>query len=221
MNPTTRSRCLRDGRFTLRSATKLDQLKSEFSKNRGKSLVLGVLTLALAFFGVRMVWDTSPRAATASVENRLTPRADGTSADPARSLEMEQKMREGAALWTVLREKRGLDASLAFNFESQYYTLDPARRIVAAEPERVEAVSNKNDGQMAKDDARSRLDKAEAEAKRLNIRAVMLGDDPAALINSELVHVGGRILGFTVKSIQERQVLLEKDGVVFKVDMAK
>ena len=204
----------------MRFLTQLERLKTEFTKNRGKSLFLAGSTVLLVIVCVHMFWSPAPRSAAASVNPDFA--ADARTADPVKSHDLEEKMRQSAALWQVLREKRGLDAADAFNFNAQFYTLDPARRIVTTEPDRVDPTPKAGEPSLSEEDLkRLRIVKAQQDSRRLNLQAVMLGADPTALINSELKRVGDHVLGFTLKSIQERQVLVEKDGVTLAVDMSR
>lgn len=205
----------------MRLTTQLERLKSELSKHRGKTLMLAGLTAVLVAFCGKALWSSPPRNASAGVESHEGA-PDPQVADPAKSRDVEEKMRQSAALWQVMRDKRGIDVSQAFNFDAQFYTLDPARRTVTAEPDHVDVQPQSGEPSLSEEELkRLRIVKTQQESRRLNLQAVMLGSAPTALINSELKRVGDRVLGFTLKSIQERQVLVEKDGVTLAVDMSR
>lgn len=196
----------------------LERLRNDFARNRAKTGALGALTLLLVVFGVRAVLPSAPQPAAA------TPAPDsGAGATPTgelRAQDLEDRIRKSQQLWTVLQTKRGLDVASAFTFDPAYFTLDPNRRIAPEPDARPEPTAQR--GEMTEAEIeRLRLAKVQQELRRIQLQAVMLGEKPTALINSELKHVGDRVLGFTIKSIQERQVVVVKDGVTLPVDMTR
>ena len=53
----------------------------------------------------------------------------------------------------------------------------------------------------------------------LVLQTTILGDQPRAVINGQVVLVGQKIRGFTVKKIMSRQVIIEKNGIKIRLEM--
>lgn len=59
----------------------------------------------------------------------------------------------------------------------------------------------------------------EKEAVGLVLQSTMLSGQPRALISGELVSPGQTIKGFTLKSVAQREAVLEKHGIQIKLEM--
>lgn len=60
-----------------------------------------------------------------------------------------------------------------------------------------------------------------AEAQRsIVFQAILLGPEPKAMINGTLCRVGQVIKGFSVRKIEDRRVILEKQGIELVVPLA-
>jgi len=56
-------------------------------------------------------------------------------------------------------------------------------------------------------------------AAALRLQSTVLGDEPRAMINGSLVGPGQKVMGFVVKEIMHRQVVVERDGKLFLLKM--
>jgi hypothetical protein len=59
----------------------------------------------------------------------------------------------------------------------------------------------------------------EKESAGLVLQSTMFSGQPRALINGELVSPGQTIKGFTLKSVAQREAVLEKHGIQIKLEM--
>src|SRR5579862_1096527 len=100
----------------------LRSIQQQMSRNRGKTAVLGALTVVLVVVGVKSAIVMAPQRASAMLPG---PRDGGQAAAPGTEsgAETRKHTRESQMLWSVLREKRGLEADVAFRFDPSYYSL--------------------------------------------------------------------------------------------------
>ena len=56
-------------------------------------------------------------------------------------------------------------------------------------------------------------------AMDLRLESVILGDQPAVVLNGQLLQEGQAIEGFVVRKIEDRKVVLEMDGVLIRLSM--
>jgi len=59
----------------------------------------------------------------------------------------------------------------------------------------------------------------EQEAGRLVLRSTVVSQDPTAMINGQVLHVGEEIHGFQVIKIAPRQCLLQRSGITVVLEM--
>ncbi len=205
----------------------LEKLQSDFARNRGKALALGVLSVVMLVFVGKAVLDMTPRAASAAPSPLVTP-ADAASLANARSAassESEERIRQSQQLWHILREKRGVDVVASFSFDPAYFTLDPTRRpVVTVDPDNnISAITTQPSRALSSDevDRRARATAIRDQAKSLVVRSTVVGGGrPVAVVNEKILSLGDRIVGFEVVAIKAREVEFKKDGVVLAVKMA-
>ncbi|MFG0331361.1 MAG: hypothetical protein ACF8PN_15850 [Phycisphaerales bacterium] len=56
-------------------------------------------------------------------------------------------------------------------------------------------------------------------AESLRLESLIRGSAPIAIVNGEVLRLGGRIDGFTLISVHDQHIVLEKDGVRVDVEM--
>lgn len=76
----------------------------------------------------------------------------------------------------------------------------------------------------AKSDDRSaddtlRIEQARRAALDLRLQSTLLGDRPSAWINNQLIRIGEKVDGFTLKKVTARSVVVEIDGVLIRLEM--
>ena len=64
-----------------------------------------------------------------------------------------------------------------------------------------------------------RIEEARRAARDLHLQSTLLGDRPSAWINNQLIRVGEKVDGFTLKKVTARSVVVEIDGVLIRLDM--
>jgi hypothetical protein len=203
----------------------LKKFQQQLSKNRGKTTVLGALTVVLAVMGFKAFQSMQPQRASAMSPPRNTPAADGPRAADS---ELDKHARESLALWNLLREKRGLEADVAYHFDPTYYNLDPARqrehdpvidRMVIPVPEKS---GGKSTDQQIEQSHEAHIRDL---ARSFVLQTTILGPEPKALIsvggNAQVVHLGETINGFKIIAIDGRMVQIQKEGVTLGLKMAE
>jgi hypothetical protein len=194
-----------------------ERLKSEIARNKTKSMVLGGLVLVLGIVGGNMLLSNSPRSANASIATSEST----VSAEAIRSGEMDAKVREAAALWDILKEKRGLSAATAFTFDPEHapedgkYVRDPSYRPPAVQSVETRPADPVTTPRELSADQREQLrqDRIKQEARQLVLQAILMGDQPTVLINSKRMGLGEEVEGFKISVVEERLVRVVKDGV--------
>ena len=186
-------------------------IREQFARNRGKSLLLAVLMVVMVGLVVRVVVNAQPRSAAASL---AVGNQGGSGAsvviDATAQKELVERVRQSQTLWKVLRERRGIAVGQLFSFEASYYTLDPNRRVsVEARPHQQTTMVPQV--QRVEPDLGPRLS-LEEQVGRMQLQSTIMNADPVAVINARLLRGGDVIEGFRVVAIQAREVTLEKDG---------
>lgn len=204
----------------------LQQLKSEFQRNKAKSLVLGGLVLVLIGFGVKAVFELRPRHAAASAPTSEQP---AVSIPAMQSGEIDQKVKQADALWQVMRTKRGIVPAAAFRFrpEGTEYTMlvQPRPRNTDTQPaETPVAVAPKYP--TPEEIAREQERLIREQADTLVLHAVLMGDTPTVLMSARKADskparygFNDEIEGFQILKIQERSVLVAKKGISVEISL--
>ena len=191
----------------------LERLKTEFVRNKTKSLVLGGLMLVLACVSVNMLLSGSPRSASASV----SPKEIAVSAETNKTGEMDAKVHEAEALWETMRTKRGVTPAAAFEFtpERYEYPRDPLYRAPTANLAETQPSPTPAVPQEMSADQREQLrrEQIKQESGQLVLQAILMGDQPTVLINSKRFGLGEEINGFKISVVEDRLVRVVKDGV--------
>jgi hypothetical protein len=200
-------------------ALSLDKIKRDFARHRRKSAILGVLTLVMVGLFVKAYFEIRPPAASASVVAATDSSPSAASSDDT-VISPEERLRQSRELWKVLREKRGVDASIAFCFEPSYFPVDPSHRSDDSRPlpDAGRVAANTEEMQ--------RMERERAireEARGLVVKSTVVGNAtsrPVAVVNEHILTVGDVISGFTITAIQAREVDFKKDGITLAVKMA-
>ena len=205
----------------------IQSIQQQLGRNRGKSTVLGVLTVVLAIMGIRAVQSFLPQKAEGMPTARTGTLPQEEPAAPTAPTDLEKKARTSQALWSVLRDKRGLEAPAAFHFDSSYYNLDPAkareREALAAEHSSP-IVTTKSWGDSTDQQVQTAREvRVREQARVLVLQTTILGEDPRAIISvagsTRYVRAGEMINGFKILAIVGREVTIQKDGVTLGLGM--
>jgi hypothetical protein len=202
----------------------IDKLKRDIVRHRQKAAVLAVLFTVMVVLSVRAVFQLQPRpvmAALPPAEAAAPAAADAAKTDLAGGVEAEERIRQSKELWRRLREVRGVDASVAFSFDSSVYPPDPAaRRATPISPERIEPVAATPPTESAEAVQRAVAAAVREQARALGVKSTAVsGGRPLAIVNQQLLSVGDQINGFEITAIRSREVEFRKDGVTVAVKM--
>ncbi len=205
----------------------LDQIKGQFARNRGKSLVLSALTVVMVVFIVKAVLDMHPRSASASDPSPVAAENLVKAESPTQVTETEDRIRESQRLWQTLREQRGLAPAVAFTFDPSYFSLEPSRRaaLAAEAGSKTETIVDRTSSVpgVVNEEAerRNRIAAIRDQARDLVVRSTVVGSSkPIAVVNERLMSVGDHVSGFEITAIRAREVEFKKDGITVAVTMA-
>jgi len=95
-----------------------------------------------------------------------------------------------------------------FALNARFYR---ARQVDEPEPQSEEKFNNQRP-----DDLSGAIDRAKAE---LVLQATLLGDEPKALINGQMLRVGQTIRGFKLTNVRQHEVTLEKNGIEIRLEL--
>jgi len=183
------------------------RLLAELKRDKKKTIVLTVLLVVAAGLGVRFLGKAGrpPRATAAPAAGQTA----GSQTDPT-DAQMLENTGEQAQRDRYIRQ---LDAKITrdiFVPSDKYFDVserDGGRsRIVSL-----------SSGQ-GRDNRREAL---EQEAERLVLQSTVVSQEPTAIINGQVVHVGDEICGFKVIKIRPRQCLVERSGFTVVLELDK
>jgi len=199
----------------------VNSIKRDIARHRQKAAVLAVLLAVMLFMCVRAVSQMRPQSAAAATEI-VSADPSATSATSANdTAEAEDRIRLSKELWRRLLEKRGMDVSIAFKFDSSSYPLDPSRAVVQQIP--VEPL-DPSPVQIKPDDTEINRRQLELRIRQmsneLRVQSTTLGSGkPWAIVNQQLVSLGDMVKTFEVTAIRAREVEFTKEGVTVVVKM--
>jgi hypothetical protein len=204
----------------------LRKIQRDFIKHRKKAALLALLFAVMLGLTIKAYFDIHPTAATAQTigENPLAGTATNSAApDGATAAEADERIRQSKELWRVLREVRGVPATVAFAFDSTCFTPEPSRQVTAQPTAPVVAAVETplvivDTGKAQK----AHLDELERLTRSLKVRSTIMSsadNKPRAIVNQQLLTIGDSILGFEITAIRAREVDFTRDGVTFAVKM--
>jgi len=182
----------------------LANLKRQLLADKKK---LGVMVI-LAVFGLllwgRLLLRDVPRTATAQPKSKVSARSSDNAAiaTPARPHKVEV---------VRINADRRVSRDL-FRFDPNRYN----RTLLS--PDSGNLFESGNSGHEPSDDLPGVGETLDA-ARRLELRSVVTGSSPRAVINNALVAPGERIEGFELLQVVDRFVYLERNGIVIRLWM--
>ncbi|MEM6755771.1 MAG: hypothetical protein AAF586_01270 [Planctomycetota bacterium] len=180
----------------------LDAILAEMKADKRKAIALSaVLALGLLLWGRLLIKNEVPRVATATPEAVLPAPTPTTPAPTA----IEAGPRPDIEVYIPNTNPRNL-----FGFDPSPYrpTLDGE---VGQGPSKLPAASTDDPDQ---------TQRVVQQARQLSLQSVVVnGGTRQALIDGQLVGAGQRIDGFEVVSVQERNVVLRKNGVLVRLGL--
>jgi hypothetical protein len=200
----------------------IDKIKRDFARHRQKAAVLGVLAVVMIVLVVRAVVQLRPAPA-AVVAAAVPPAADAEMRDEVAvtGASAEEQIKQSKELWKKLREVRGVDASVAFVFDSSLFPPDPNRKIVTSAPERIEPVAPRQVPDDSENQRRLREQSIRDQSRQLTVKSttVTATGKPWAIVSNQLVTVGDIVNGFEVVAIRSREVDFKKENFTKTVKM--
>ncbi len=159
-------------------------------------LALGLIAVALLLWG-RLILKNAPRTALADPkEGQVALQTLPTRQAAALTREVHLQLPKGG--------KRDLFAMAEHRF---------ARTEMSPES----AQTAKSVGETSDSDVRTRA--VQQAAMALRLQTTILGTPPRAMIDGQLLGPGETIKGFEIVEIQQREVVLQKDGIQVRLEM--
>lgn len=166
------------------------------------SMVLGLLAIGLLLWGRLLIRDL-PKTAVADPTAAVVASLDGAADSPKRTATPGR-----ITVAATLPDSPGRDL-----FALAEGAFERVRKPVVETPA-VEAKSPPKPVDVVDEAALVRQ-----AAKGLVLQSTVFGESPTALISGELISPGQTIRGFTLKKIEQRQVVLEKNGIEVRLEM--
>jgi hypothetical protein len=182
-----------------------------------KTGVLALLSMVLVVMGAKAFLGGSagPRPAAASVGNAAaaTVATTASKSQPAGTALALQKWAEGPV--------PPISHNL-FAVRIDYFEVDGSRTSQSAEVE--EGFWSKLEKSLALQ--ADRIDKREnlvanytAQASKLRLESIVMGAQPRAMVNGELVGEGSVVADFRVLKIESRRIVVEREGIRLEIQM--
>lgn len=181
----------------------VDQIVRELKADRKKlGLVIGLVAVGLLLWG-RLLLKDVPRTATAT-----PPIAAATAGGEAPAEVPAIDTRRQYAETVIVRIPPDLPRDM-FAMDTSSYRKTEIDAPVPLEPK----------VQSPAVDKEFRRAKVREAASGLQLEGIVLGEQPAAIINGELFQAGQTVEGFLVTEIEDRKVVLEMDGIRVRMSM--
>ncbi len=179
--------------------TTLDRVKKELRNPRKAGLLVLLLAISLLLWG-RLLLKRVPRTASAQPVAAVS---------PTRAILAQ-------AIMPAEPERPVVRVNLAETLSRDLFALD-RRAYQPTKDARTAQETEKSPGQPVDDKRQSTaVRKAAAE---LTLQSVITGSQPRAVINGQMLSPGQRIEGFVLVRIDERFVLVERDGITVRLDL--
>jgi hypothetical protein len=189
----------------------------------GKAALLGALIVVLLVLWARVASDATPRPARASVAAKPTPARARSVVPPAAA-----PAPAVANVWQdwVASPINPLARNL-FAIDWTCFPQDTSQSPAPTSQPAADAASDSEDP-LAKSQAiradqenkrRVLLDYLRQQAGQLRLHSILVGAQPKALINDELVREGDVVASFRVLKIEPRRVIIEREGIRLEVQM--
>jgi len=182
----------------------LDAILNELKADRKKAIALSsVLAIGLLLWGRLLISDEVPRVATAKPDR---PVAASTSSPPTPAPATTGRSDE-AAVRLVVPEQPPRDL---FSFDPSPYKPTP-ENVERQSPSKLPVTPA---------DVSLATEQVVQQARALQVQSVVIhGASPQALINGRLVGVGETIEGFEIVSMQERSIVVRKQGILVRIGL--
>jgi hypothetical protein len=185
-----------------------------------KSAVLGVLAITFASVIGRAVFNSAGKSLPAAargmisrVDSNQTPQAMVATQRQSASFAELQKWSEAPVPPSV----RNL-----FNVRIDYFPVDGSRTSQSGLGD--EGFWSRLEKSMAlqadsKDKRENLIANFRAQAGQLKLQSIMMGPQPRAMVNSELVGEGSVVAEFRVLKIEARRIIVEREGIKLEIQM--
>lgn len=167
--------------------------------------LLAVMVMMLVHLG-----SNGPASATASFIRRQV------SAMSDQPVEAPRAMVSSPVLTWLSQPRREVERNL-FAVRTEFYAKATAETSGADSSE-----DPAKSGDQATDQNREKqilMENLQTQAGKLKLQTTMMGRNPSALVNGELVKQGDTIGGFKVVKIEPRRITIEQENVVLEIEM--
>ncbi|MFA9480199.1 hypothetical protein ACERK3_18150 [Phycisphaerales bacterium AB-hyl4] len=173
----------------------IDRVKQD----RKLALMLVLLMVGLLLWGRLLLQPSVPRTATAEPSR-------ATAVVPDSGSVVKASRPDRPVVEVELPDYLARDL---FNF--------PSDEFAWAAPKKAEQTTMEEKSGSERSDDQLRSATVRKAAENLRLRSVMMGENPSAVINGQVLRPGQQIQGFTLLEIAKRHVLLEQHGVIVRL----
>ena len=181
------------------NATLRRMLRQLTADRRKLSLMVCLLAVGMLLWG-RLLLKQLPKSAVADPKARNTLKVSPV--DKASHGKADSGPRT-----VSLDFSTDLDRDL-FALDSRFFPIDePVEPKLVMEPK------------LPADNTNALLAQVREKGRALQLQSVLMGTEPRALLNGQLLRVGDKIRGFELKEIKSRSVVLEMTGIQIEISM--
>jgi len=181
------------------SAARSRIIRQLTSDKRKLSLVICLLAVGMLLWG-RLLLKQLPKSAVAEPERSAADKADPAGTD-ARS--------------NPVHRRQTVFVDLSTQLQRDLFELSPKYFPIEVEESKQPVKSTQTDA----DNPNALAAAIRQKAMQLRLQTTILGNDPKALIDGQLLKPGDRIKGFRVLDVTRRTVILEMNGIEIELEM--
>jgi hypothetical protein len=202
--------------------SKLSDIQESIKADPKKTGVLSVLVIVLLVVVGRLVLSggkslpNSAAAATAAVQANTAKFGTATPAPQQQNRTAMAAMQKWA-LAPVPAVSRNL-----FAVKIEYFPVDGSRTLPLAQTD--DGFWQRLEKSMAlqadqRDKRENLIANFKDEAAKLRLESTMMGPQPKAMVNGELVGEGSVVANFRIDQIEARRIIVEREGIRLEIDM--
>jgi hypothetical protein len=204
-----------------------EKVLETFRNSPKKMSLLGALTVMLVIAWLRLfIGHHGPSAAQGAMPPSISPAAQGPDVRVLDDSEAPQTPRPGAVAAAPLQQWAhqpvGQMQRNIFAIPLDYYPRDGAhggddtRGATGFWDQLAKSMSAQADQQ---EQRQILIENVNIKAAALKLQTTMMGSQPTAMVNGEMVREGSVVAGFRVLSIEARRMIVEREGIKLEILM--
>jgi hypothetical protein len=205
------------------NASGIDKLKQAVAADPKRSGALAILAVLLIALIGRTIMQSGGKAVPATASAAKTAPSAGTGSKTAAGAAAFQPLVGVSAAMQKWSEQAVPPISRnIFAVRMEYFRVEGSRTPQSGQQdEGFWARLEKSMAQQAdqKDKRENLIANYRAEAAKLRLQSTMMGSQPRAMVNGELVREGSVVASFRVERIEARRIIVEREGIRLEIQM--